>query len=63
MISSPCLSCKKKKKPKNDCIENCKILKEVQEYQVSLEEEDPWIIQAIDYGEEGRFIINPAEMQ
>ncbi len=63
MISSPCLSCRKKNKPKNDCIEKCKIIKEVQEFQVSLEEEDPWIFQAIDYAEEGRYIINPVEIQ
>ncbi len=32
MISSPCMNCKSKDLPKNVCMPNCRIIKEVQDH-------------------------------
>jgi len=60
MISSPCLKCQKKNQPKEECASDCILLQEVQDFQVSLKDYD--ISTAIDYSEEGRFIVNSKEV-
>lgn len=56
MTSSPCKNCPKRFKSKFECAKDCKILRQVQEMQSSLQEQN--IFSAIDYAEEGRFSIN-----
>jgi hypothetical protein len=56
MTSSPCKNCPKRFLSKFECAKDCEILKQVQEMQNSLQEQN--IFSAIDYSEEGRFSIN-----
>ena len=56
MISSPCLNCLKKNQSKGICAKDCEILQAVQDYLVSTEE--LCILPAIDYADEGRFVLN-----
>lgn len=50
MISSPCKNCPRKDLPKEDCAKNCKLLKAIQDIQVSNER---WNVgSGIDYTEE-----------
>jgi hypothetical protein len=56
MTSSPCKNCPKRFKPKFECAKDCEILKQVQEMQFNLQEQN--ILSAIDYSEEGRFFVN-----
>jgi len=56
MTSSPCKNCPKRFKSKFECAKDCEILKQVQEMQSTLQEQN--IFSAIDYTEEGRFSIN-----
>ncbi len=59
MISSPCAKCIRKDQPKDECVDNCRALHEIQVYQVSLNEFSR--ISAINYVESGRFAISTAE--
>jgi hypothetical protein len=55
MISSPCKNCPKKDLPKEDCAKNCKLLKAVQDIQVSAKK---WGVgSGIDYTEEYSYTI------
>ena len=56
MTSSPCKNCPNRFKSKFECAKDCEILKQVQEIQSNLQEQN--IFSAIDYSEEGRFSIN-----
>jgi hypothetical protein len=56
MTSSPCKNCPKRFNSKTECAKDCEILRQVQEMQFSLQEQN--ILSAIDYSEEGRFSIN-----
>jgi hypothetical protein len=56
MTSSPCKNCPKRFKSKFECAKDCETLKQVQEMQSSIQEQN--IFSAIDYTEEGRFSIN-----
>jgi hypothetical protein len=56
MTSSPCKNCQKRVKSKFECAKDCELLKQVQEMQFSLKEQN--ILSAIDYSEEGRFSVN-----
>ena len=40
MISSPCKNCPRKDLPKNKCISECKLLKEIQEMNSSMDRWD-----------------------
>lgn len=61
MISSPCNRCFRKDLPKDECINHCKILKEIQAYLISLDEMSD--ISAIDYEADGRFSIRTSECE
>lgn len=56
MTSSPCKNCPKRFMSKLECAKDCEILKQVQEMQFNLREQN--VFPAIDYAEEGRFNIN-----
>ncbi len=56
MISSPCKNCPKCSMPKLECAKDCELLKQVQEIQCGLQEQN--FFSAIDYEEEGRFSLN-----
>lgn len=60
MISSPCVKCFKKNQSKEICAKDCKILQAVQDHLVSIEELS--ILPAIDYADEGRFVLNSKEI-
>jgi hypothetical protein len=40
MITSPCKNCLRKNLPKNKCISECKLLKEIQEMNLSMDRGD-----------------------
>ncbi len=56
MTSSPCKNCPNLFKSKFECAKDCEILRQVQEMESTLNEQN--IFSAIDYAEEGRFSIN-----
>jgi len=60
MISSPCADCIKKNQPKETCLKDCAILEAIQLYQVSFGKS--YVINAIDYAEEGRFSLNSKDI-
>lgn len=55
MISSPCSRCPNKHLPKDICAKDCKILREIQDYQLSSRELS--LATAIDYSAENRYTI------
>ena len=58
MISSPCKNCPRKDLPKEDCAKNCKLLKAIQDIQVSNER---WNVgSGIDYTEEYSYSLPPS---
>ncbi len=59
MIVSPCVKCKKRNQPKDKCARYCKILHEIQDYEISVRHR--CITSAIDYSDEGRYTINTVE--
>ena len=55
MISSPCKNCPRKDLPKEDCAKNCKLLKAIQDINISTEK---WNVgSGIDYTEEYSFCV------
>ena len=58
MIASPCTQCIKKSRPKDKCAKDCEVLKILQEIEVSRRD---CIFSAIDYSDEGRFVVNSKE--
>lgn len=61
MISSPCKNCPRKDLPKEDCSKNCKLLKAIQDIQVSAEK---WnVVSGIDYTEEYNYTLPPSIAQ
>lgn len=60
MICSPCMKCSKKKMPKDVCMKNCKRIREVQDFQVSVKEDI--FSYAIDYTEENSIGISTIEL-
>jgi len=55
MISSPCKNCSRKNLPKDSCIKNCKLLKAIQDIQISVTKS--FDSSGIDYTEENRYTI------
>jgi len=56
MISSPCKGCKKQNLPKDICMKNCKVIRDIQDVLMSREELVP--SRAIDYIDESAYGIN-----
>ena len=64
MISSPCKNCSRINLPKEDCINNCRLLRAVQDIELSATAEQIGFSNGIDYAEENRYVISaPIEKQ
>lgn len=53
MISSPCKNCARRNDPKDECVKDCKILRDVQEFQLMSSKN--FCYSAIDCTEESRY--------
>jgi hypothetical protein len=53
MISSPCKTCGRKNDPKDECLNDCKILHEVQGFHLMASESIGY--SAVDYTEDSRY--------
>ena len=53
MISSPCKTCERRHYPKDECLKNCKILHDVQEFELITAKSVGY--SAIDCTEESRY--------
>jgi len=61
MISSPCKNCPRKDLPKEECAKNCKLLKAIQDINVSTEKWNDG--SGIDYTEEYSYMLPPSMAQ
>ena len=61
MISSPCKNCPRKHLPKEECAKNCKLLKEIQDINLSTEKWNDG--SGIDYTEEYSYTLPPSMAQ
>jgi hypothetical protein len=55
MISSPCKDCPKKNFPKDECLQTCELIQNIQGMQLSRRESNMYT--AVDFTEESRFTI------
>jgi hypothetical protein len=55
MISSPCKSCYRRNRPKDECLKECKLLHQWQDLHLAKAEITAYT--AVDYTEESRFSI------